>query len=187
VRPRCCPARLSSCGPLAPVFSGLILGNATHVRLLPSKTPAWAGSRCLVTLLAMLIVSASSHLNILPTSTPDLSLSSCPRLHQPLTASVLDFCCHQQSRMAYGLAFPERCPDPPVQSADLQQKEGDHAWDPGTLSLGALPGDAGMAPRPPTARHQVSSPSLSRGVFGAVIVLHLSESLSRLFRPLRAS
>ena len=31
VRPRCCPARLSSCGPLTPVFSGLILGNATHV------------------------------------------------------------------------------------------------------------------------------------------------------------
>lgn len=31
VRPRCCPARLSSYGPLAPVFSGLILGNATRV------------------------------------------------------------------------------------------------------------------------------------------------------------
>ena len=31
VRPRCCPARLSSCGPPTPVFSGLILGNATWV------------------------------------------------------------------------------------------------------------------------------------------------------------
>ena len=53
--------------------------------------------------------------------------------------------------------------------------------------IGAGPGDAGMAPRPPTARPQVSSPFLPGGVFGVVIVLRLSDSPFWLVCPLGAS